>query len=205
MVEEERKKQKLQELQKKKEEQDKKNKKVELKKKKVEEEMKKMLEEEIEKKKVQRKALEESFWTRVKARQKEKQPEKSLNKLEESKLPSIFIPNDRIGSVEPVRTVDETLDKSRLMRTQIFNTPQNATGSGKATTFTSFFKDELTTKHSPARLLVKKISAPKESRQKSVEDVRPKKKEREDGSFSLPYIESSTSKQGKTPNEVSSL
>jgi len=193
----------MQELLKKKEEHDKKAKKFELKKKKHEEEMKKMVEEEIEKKKAQRKALEESFWSRVRAKQKEKLIEKTPHKLEEPKRPTILlITNDRTSSVEPARTRDDTPDKSRMLKTHTFNTPQHSVENGKAITFSSFFKDDvIPLGSSPARILVKKTSSSKEPRQKSVEEIRAKKKEKEEyTSVSLPYIDGN--KNGKILNEV---
>jgi len=195
--EEERKKVKIQELLKRKEEYDQKTKKFELKKKRLEEEMRKMVDEELEKKKLQRKALEESFWSRIKAKQKEKQLDK-LTKTEETKRTnSLAISNIELShSVDPSKSQDENSDKTRMLRTHHFNTPQHSIEDGKAITFSSFFKEDIPIDLRKGRH-GNKTSISQEPRQRSVEDNRTKKK---DECVSLPCIDGS-SRSIRTVNE----
>jgi len=190
--EEERKKTKIIELLKKKEEYDKKTKKFEFKKKKLEEEMKKMVDEELEKKKIQRKALEESFWSRIKAKQKEKQLDKITTKTEETKRTgSLAISNIELSSsVDPSKSHDDSSDKTRMLRTHHFNTPQHGIEDGKAVTFSSFFKEDAPMDLRMGRHSYK-TSMSQEPRQRSVEDTRVKKKDK-DECVSLPCIDGSS-------------
>jgi len=198
--EEERKKTKIQELLRKKEEYDKKTKKFELKKKKLEEEMKKMVDEELEKKKIQRKALEESFWSRIKAKQKEKQLDKITTKTEETKrTSSLAISHIELSSsADPSKSHDDSSDKTRMLRTHHFNTPQHGIEDGKAVTFSSFFKEDAPLDLRMGRHSYK-TSMSQEPRQRSVEETRSKKNK--DECISLPCIDGS-SRPVKTVNEV---
>ena len=188
-MEDERRKAKVLELSKKKEELDKKSRKAEIKKKKCEDDMKKMLDEEVEKRNAQRKALEESFWARVKAKGKDKPVDKiNLNfdtpvKKEDDNHADV----ERMPSVESAKSYNDLSEKQSFMSTQSVSLKHGLQGPRKdprSNTFTNFSKD-LTSPTNAADSDFTKMG-----RQRSVDDLRNRRKE----GVNLPYIENNKKK-----------
>lgn len=164
---------------------------MEIKKKKVEEETKKMIEDEIEKKKAQRKALEESFWTRLRVKDKEKAQEKIQIYYDETKPKNDVTPTnaERNSSLEPVRSQEDNSEKPKFSRIHIHGSPHphHVGHVGRSSTFTHFYKDESPSKIGSSPSNYQSVDSAKGARLRSVDEIRASKREKED--MILPFID----------------
>jgi hypothetical protein len=205
--EEERKKVKIQELMKKKEEFEKKTFQVEMKKKKLEEEMKKSIEEENERKKLQRKVLEESYWSRVRAQEKERMEKERVEKLKqqaemtpkqkEDALPACVERN----SMDMNSISEDKSDRSKLLKTQnLNNATPSIVESPKSSTCSNFKENPMLKNYLPMRYSQynqrPELNKGDKARQLSVEDLDSRKSDKEE-SVVLPYIDNNNKSKSR--------
>ena len=187
----------LLELSKKKEELDKKSKKAEMKKKKNEEGMKKMLDEEVEKRNAQRKALEESFWARVKHKGKDK-PVERLNLNIDRREDEQLMEADGMPSVESAKSHPDPSESPLVGKTHhsfiVRHKSHTPIKEIKSSTLNNFSKEPV----SPLNSADADGDPTKMGRQKSVDDMRSRRKE---DNINLPYIDTNKNK-ARTSIEV---
>jgi len=177
----------MQELLKKKEEFDKKCKKLEEKKKKAEEELRKILEDEENKRRAQRKAIEESFWLRVRGYNKKEKKDKISDPIKSSEEEKLVI-NTQVGHTleDTDKSIDPINENNYLSQTMIIGM-KHANSESQIKTSSNFLNAAWRSsvhkrKKSRYRKLAKSTT---KSRNSSLEEIKIREKEPH---VVLPYL-----------------